>query len=132
MLRAVNGALMRSRSGDEATRPCNIKQMFLQTSRRVLTVTSKLADEWKRDRLMSRQSRFETTTYREHEVRVRVEQASPDAKWTLWVDVYALGGKRQPRIAGNGPGYETYQEAIAHGFRAGRQLIDGQFETADA
>lgn len=94
MLRAVNGALMRSRSGDEATRPCNIKQMFLQTSRRVLTVTSKLADEWKRDRLMSRQSRFETTTYREHEVRVRVEQASPDAKWTLWVDVYALGGKR--------------------------------------
>ncbi|MFL8061283.1 hypothetical protein [Xanthomonas vasicola] len=106
--------------------------MFLQTSRRVLTVTSKLADEWKRDRLMSRQSRFETTTYREHEVRVRVEQASPDAKWTLWVDVYALGGKRQPRIAGKGPGYETYQEAIAHGFRAGRQLIDGQFETADA
>ncbi|AZR25028.1 hypothetical protein [Xanthomonas vasicola] len=106
--------------------------MFLQTSRRVLTVTSKLADEWKRDRLMSRQSRFETTTYREHEVRVRVEQASPDAKWTLWVDVYALGGKRQPRIAGNGPGYGTYQEAIAHGFRAGRQLIDGQFETADA
>ncbi|PKV14576.1 hypothetical protein CVO74_00500 [Xanthomonas prunicola] len=81
---------------------------------------------------MSRQSRFETTTYREHEIRVRVEQASPDAKWTLWVDVYALGGKRQPRIAVNGPGHATYKEAIAHGFRAGRQLIDGQFETMDA
>ncbi|MBV6799473.1 hypothetical protein [Xanthomonas euvesicatoria] len=106
--------------------------MFLQTSRGVLTATSKLADEWRRDCFMSRQSRFETTTYREHEIRVRAEQASPDAKWTLWVDVYALGGKRQPRIGCNGLTYATYQEAIAHGFRAGRQVIDGQFETADA
>ncbi|WP_184621795.1 DUF6566 family protein [Xanthomonas sp. 3058] len=86
--------------------------------------------ERKRDRLMSRQSRFETTTYRDHEIRVRAEQAAPDAKWTLWVDVYALGGKRQPRVGGQGPGWATYQDAIAHGFRTGRQLIDGQLEMA--
>ncbi|CAD1787063.1 hypothetical protein AE921_08275 [Xanthomonas arboricola] len=104
--------------------------MFLPDSRDVLAVASKLMDEWKRGRRMSRQSRFETTTYREHEIRVRTEQASPGARWTLWVDVYALGGKRQPRIGGREQGWETYQEAIAQGFRAGRQLVDAQLEVA--
>lgn len=79
---------------------------------------------------MSRQSRFETNTYRDYEIRVRVEQAAPDASWTLWVDVYALGGQRQPRIDDQGPGWETYQDAIAHGFQAGRKLIDAQLEMA--
>ncbi len=49
---------------------------------------------------MSRQSRFETTKYREHEIRVRAAQVAPDAKWTLWVDVYALSGKGELRIGG--------------------------------
>ncbi|WP_115529034.1 MULTISPECIES: DUF6566 family protein [Xanthomonas] len=82
---------------------------------------------------MSRQSRFETTTYCEHEIRVRVEQASPTAKWTLWVDVYADGGgTRLPRINDGTQTWDTYQDAIAQGFRAGRQLIDKQRQTADA
>ncbi|KQQ84082.1 hypothetical protein ASF73_16050 [Xanthomonas sp. Leaf131] len=104
--------------------------MFLQSSHDVLTAPSKLTDAWTRDRLMSRQSRFETNTYRDYEIRVRVEQAAPDASWTLWVDVYALGGQRQPRIDDQGPGWETYQDAIAHGFQAGRKLIDAQLEMA--
>ncbi|MEA9566056.1 MULTISPECIES: hypothetical protein [unclassified Xanthomonas] len=81
---------------------------------------------------MSRQSRFETTTHCEHEIRVRVEQASPTAKWTLWVDVYAGGGTRLPRINDGTQTWDTYQDAIAQGFRAGRQLIDKQRQTADA
>ncbi|APP83391.1 DUF6566 family protein [Xanthomonas hortorum pv. vitians] len=107
-----------------------MKSAFLQSSRGVLTVPSKLTDARTRDRLMSRQSRFETTTYRDHEIRVRVERAAPDANWTVQVDVYALGGQRQPRIDDQGPGWETYQDAIAHGFQAGRKLIDAQFEMA--
>ncbi|MFC7521086.1 DUF6566 family protein [Xanthomonas populi] len=106
--------------------------MFLQRSRDVLTVPFRVVHERIRDRIMSRQSRFETTTYRDHEIRVRVEQAAPDTNWTLWVDVYALGGQRQPRIDDQGPSWETYQDAIAHGFKAGRKLIDAQLEMADA
>ncbi|AOD13560.1 Hypothetical Protein PD5205_00194 [Xanthomonas fragariae] len=81
---------------------------------------------------MSRQSRFETTKYREHEIRVRAAQVAPDAKWTLWVDVYALSGERQPRIGGQEPSWETYQDAIAHGFGVGKRLIDAQLEMANA
>nr|WP_283160941.1 DUF6566 family protein [Xanthomonas nasturtii] len=92
-----------------------------------------MANEWKRDRLMSRQSRFETTTYRDHEIRVRAEQASPTAKWTLWVDVYADGGStRLPRINDRTKTWDTFQDAIAQGFREGRQLIDRQQQMADA
>ncbi|MCD0257844.1 hypothetical protein JWH11_06355 [Xanthomonas melonis] len=107
--------------------------MFPSTSRAVSTIPSRLAGEWKRDRPMSRQSRFETTTYRDHEIRVRAAQASPTARWTQWVDVYADNGStRLPRIDGQGQTWDTYQDAIAHGFRAGRQLIDRQRQTADA
>ncbi|PPU75985.1 hypothetical protein K6982_17435 [Xanthomonas cucurbitae] len=82
---------------------------------------------------MSRQSRFETTTYRDHEIRVRAEQASPTAKWTVWVDVYADGGNtRLPRIDDHTRTLDTCQDAIADGFRAGRQLIERQCLTADA
>ncbi|MCD0246549.1 hypothetical protein [Xanthomonas melonis] len=109
--------------------------MFPSTSRAVSTIPSRLAGEWKRDRPMSRQSRFETTTYRDHEIRVRAAQASPTARWTQWVDVYVYadnGSTRLPRIDGQGQTWDTYQDAIAHGFRAGRQLIDRQRQTADA
>lgn len=82
---------------------------------------------------MSRQSRFETTTYRDHEIRVRAAQASLTARWTLWVDVYANNGStRLPRISDQEQTWETCQDAIAQGFRAGRQLIDKQRQTADA
>ncbi|WP_205394953.1 hypothetical protein [Xanthomonas hydrangeae] len=104
--------------------------MFPSISPDVPAGTSTLVPEWKRDRPMSRQSRFETTIYRDHEIRVRAAQASPGARWTLWVDVYALGGKRQPRIGGREAGWETYQDAIAQGFRAGRELVDAQLEMA--
>ncbi|WP_259163331.1 DUF6566 family protein [Xanthomonas sp. 4461] len=107
--------------------------MFPSISPDVPTGTSTLGPEWKRDRPMSRQSRFETTTYRDHEIRVRAEQASPTARWTLWVDVYANNGStRLPRISDQHQTWETYQDAIAQGFRAGRQLIDRQRQTADA
>ena len=81
---------------------------------------------------MSRQSRFETTTYRDSEIRVRVEQASVGAKWTLWVDVYVARGKRLPRISEQNVEYDNYQDPIAHGFRTGRALVDAQQEVADA
>ncbi|KIQ28890.1 hypothetical protein RT95_03260 [Xanthomonas campestris] len=81
---------------------------------------------------MSRQSRFETTTYRDSEIRVRVEQASVGAKWTLWVDVYVARGKRLPRISEQNVEYDNYQDAIAHGFRTGCALVDAQQEVADA
>lgn len=82
---------------------------------------------------MTRQSRFETTTYRAHEIRVHAAQALPTAGWTLWVDVYADNGSmRLPRISNQDQSWETYQEAIAQGFRAGRQLIDRQQQNAVA
>lgn len=76
---------------------------------------------------MSRQSRFETTTYRDSEIRVRVEQASVGAKWTLWVDVYVARGKRLPRISEQNVEYDNYQDAIAHGFRTGRALVENRY-----
>ncbi|KTF29722.1 hypothetical protein LN475_21140 [Xanthomonas vesicatoria] len=107
--------------------------MFPSISREIATCAVSSSATGTRDRPMSRQSRFETTTYRDHEIRVRVEQASPTAKWTLWVDVYANGGsKRLPRINDQAETWDTYQDAIAQGFLAGRQLIDKQRETADA
>ncbi|WP_184390963.1 DUF6566 family protein [Xanthomonas arboricola] len=106
--------------------------MFLSISRGIPAGASKLVHERKRGHPMSRQSRYETTTYRDHEIRVRAEQATPTAKWTLWVDVYADGGStRLPRINNRTQTWDTYQGAIAQGFREGRQLIDRQQQTAD-
>ncbi|KAB7767086.1 DUF6566 family protein [Xanthomonas maliensis] len=73
---------------------------------------------------MSRQGRFETAIYRDSEIRVRAEQADVGAHWHVWVDVYVNGKTRLPRVAVPGPGWETCQEAISQGFRAGRQLVD--------
>ncbi|WP_343236048.1 MULTISPECIES: DUF6566 family protein [Xanthomonas] len=107
--------------------------MFPSISREIAAGVLPSSATGTRDRPMSRQSRFETTTYRDHEIRVRVEQASPTARWTLWVDVYAEGGsKRLPRINDQAETWDTYQDAIAQGFSAGRQLIDKQRQTADA
>ncbi len=72
---------------------------------------------------MTRQTRFETKTFRGCEIRLQAGQRDTAAPWMVKVDVYDRTGAKT-RILGRSQGWPSWQQAVLDGFQLGRDFVN--------
>ncbi len=80
---------------------------------------------------MSRQSRFETKTFRGCELRLHAGREGYDAPWLVRLDVYDRTGTKT-RLHGRSEGWLNWEAAVIDGFQMGREFVNALLATGDA